>query len=458
MQPPIAFALLATAALALGADKKPADTPAAAGRVEKIDELGLTLTIPEAFGALTPIEKKTDQIRAGWSGKLGTSEFALILFALPTADFGFEEPEDVGDFIRDDFRKRIDASFAYERTELVMGPVGWAPFAGLGWGATHGKDGATIDGDYFVLGGLLEKHGYSIEMTCEPPIDDANEKLVLEFLRKGVAYKGTARDPKWTDAEAKARWEKHAPEKIVKKLEKPVRTKHYIFLSNSDAAKQMGDEMEKSYAIIQKMFPFPEVPGRRLMPVFLFSSETQYQEFYAKVFETTVEEASTSKGVASRDFYATYYDAPQDPVHIHEMTHQIFGNRLRLDGAGSWFQEGVAEYVCTKPSDRTDAVNLVKKDKHTKLAALIAIEDLLATGVSDKKKGGEAGSLYTQAALLIEFVRESKWSKDKFLDWVRAVGNCPDNNHLAIERATKAVLGVDIAGLEAKYVEYCKKR
>jgi hypothetical protein len=216
--------------------------------------------------------------------------------------------------------------------------------------------------------------------------------------------------------------------------------------------------MEKSYAAIQKMYPFPEVAGRRLMPVFLFTNETQYYEFYAKAFKTTTDEASNSKGVSYKDFYATYYDAPQDPVHIHEMTHQIFGNRLRLDGAGSWFQEGVAEYICTKASDRTDAVNLVKKDKHTKLAALIAIDDLLSTGVSDTKKGDEANSLYTQAAVLIEFLRESKWSKDKFLDWVHAVGNCPDNNEVAIERATKAVLGVDIAGLEVKYVEYCKKR
>jgi hypothetical protein len=237
-----------------------------------------------------------------------------------------------------------------------------------------------------------------------------------------------------------------------------VRTKHYIFLSNTDAAKQMGDEMEKAYLAIQKMYPFPEVVGCRLLPVFLFANETQYYEFYAKAFKTSVEEASNSKGVAYSDFYATYYDAPQDPVHIHEMTHQVFANRLRLGGAGSWFQEGVAEYICTKPAERTDASNLVKKERHKPLRDLIAIDSLLATGAGDVKKGGEAGSLYSQAAMVIEFVRESKWSKDKFLEWVHAVGNCPDNNLEAIERATQAVLGVDLAAFEARYVEYCKKR
>lgn len=422
-----------------------------------IHELGLILTIPDAFGTLEPNEKK-DQIKASWSGEIGTSSFTLVVFAMPSAEFGFFEPEDVRDLIRDDFRKKTDKSFSYDKTELVNGPVGSAPFAGLGWGRIHDEGGEAVMGQVFVLGGLVEKYGYSIELVAEPQLDEANEKIVLEFLRKGVAYKGPLRNPQWTEAEVKARWAADAPEGLLKKLEKPLRTKHYIFLSNSDAAKQMGDEMEKSYAAIQKMYPFPEVTGRRLMPIFLFANETQYCAFYAKAFNTTVEVASHSKGVASRDFYATYYDAPQDPVHIHEMTHQIFGNRLRLGGAGSWFQEGVAQYICTKASDRTDAANLVRKDRHIKLAELISIDDLLSKGVGDIKKGNESGALYDQAALLIEFVRESKWSKDKFLEWVTAIGNCPDNNAVAIGRATKAVLGVDLAGLETKYIEYCKKR
>ncbi|MDZ4771606.1 MAG: hypothetical protein SGI72_00590 [Planctomycetota bacterium] len=453
---PLAIVLLAALPF-LVADKKPPAAPPA-GRVETIDALGLTLTLPEAFGALKPLDEKVDQVRAGWSGNVGASALRIVLFALPKEEFGFEEPEDVSEFIRDDFRERVDKGFAYSRTELVSGAFGCAPFAGLGFGPIHGKDGATITGDYFVLGGLLEGHGYSLEIVAEPSLDDASEGIVLEFLRKGVAYKGPVRNPSWTDAEVKSRWAADAPPNLAKKMEKPVRTKHYIFLSNTDAAKQMGDEMEKAYLAIQKMYPFSEVAGRRLLPVFLFANQTQYYDFYAKAFKTSVEEASNSKGVAYKDFYATYYDAPQDPVHIHEMTHQVFANRLRLGGAGSWFQEGVAEYICTKAPERTDAANLVKKGRHTPLAQLIAIDSLLSTGAGDVKKGGEAGSLYLQAAMVIEFVRESKWSKDKFLEWVHAVGNCPDNNAEAIERATKMVLGVDLAEFEAKYVEYCKKR
>lgn len=453
-----AAGLLFAAAAPQGGSKKPAAVPAE--HVEVLDELGVTLRIPAAFAELTPLDaaELSSQVKAGWKAKLGASSVDVLFFALPEPEFEFEEPEDVSDFLLDDFREQNDATFAFERLELVNGPYGFAPYASIAHGVVRGPDGTSVKKSYSTLAGLLEKHGYSLELHAEPALDAASEKLALDFLRKGLAYKGPTRNPQWTDAEVKARWEEDAPPELAKKLEKPVRTKHYVFLSNTDAAKQMGDEMEKSYAIIQKTFPFPEVTGRRLMPVFLFRNEEEYQAFYAKVFESTVAEAAQSKGVASGDFYATYYDAPQDPVHIHEMTHQIFANRLRLGGGGSWFQEGLAEYICTRASDRTEAANAVKKGRHTKLVDFVAIQSLLGSAQEDKKGEDVAATHYTLAALLIEFLREDKWSKGKFQDWVHAIGLCPDNNVVAIERATKATLGVDLAGLEAKWVEYCKKR
>ncbi|MBK7876144.1 MAG: hypothetical protein IPJ77_10380 [Planctomycetes bacterium] len=438
---------------------KEASAPNPGDRVETLDALGLTLRIPAAFGELVPLEdkEKNVQIQAGWHAKLGPSKLDVLLFALPEPEFTFEEPEDVSEFLLEDFREQHDASFAFAQTKLVNGAFGYAPYASIALGPVRGADGATIQGSYAVLAGLLEKHGYSLEIHAEPALDAASEKVVLEFLEKGVTYKGPTRNASWTDAEVQERWAKDAPPDLVKKLEKPVRTKHYVFLSNTGASKQMGDAMEAAYAVIQKTYPFPEVAGRRLMPVFLFRNEEEYHAFYAKAFETTVAEAAQSKGVAARDFYATYYDAPQDPVHIHEMTHQIFANRLRLGGGGSWFQEGVAEYICTRASDRTDAANAVKKERHTKLAEFVKIPSLLGSAQDDKKGDDAAASGYAQAALLIEFLRESKWSKAKFLDWVHAIGLTPDNNLVAIERATKATLGVDLAELEAKWVEYCKK-
>jgi len=194
------------------------------------------------------------------------------------------------------------------------------------------------------------------------------------------------------------------------------------------------------------------------MPVFLFQTPDEYYAFYAKTFETTVEEASESKGVAWRDFYATLYEAPKDPVHIHEATHQIFGNRLELQGAGSWFQEGVAEYIETKPNDRNEIARRVKDGKHTSLRELMRLESLLGSSEDDVSGDSAAALHYKEAALLIEFLRDSKFGKDKFLEWLHATGNVEDNDLVRIELALRKVYGVTIDELDKKLQEYCKKR
>lgn len=372
-----ALAVLA-ASLALGvpssafAPQKPAGkakeaaapAPNPEDHVEALDDLGLKLTIPAAITELKPFseKEKSSMLRVGWHAKAGASSLDILLWVMPSKEYHYHEPEDVNDTMLSNLRERTDASFAFEKTELASGPFGFTTLGAIGSGPIHGADGKTVVSSYAMLGGLLEQQGYCLEVFARPALDAAGEKLVLDFLRKGLVYSGPKLDPKWTDSECTERWKRDVPPKLVNDLQKIVRTEHYVFLSNTTAAKLMGEAMEKNYAAIQKMYPFKEVPGRRLMPVFLFRSPEEYQEFYAKVFSSEVTEGAKSKGVAYSDFYATYYDAPQDPVHIHEMTHQIFRNRLRLAGGGSWFQEGVAEYICTRASDRTDAANAVKKE------------------------------------------------------------------------------------------------
>jgi hypothetical protein len=194
------------------------------------------------------------------------------------------------------------------------------------------------------------------------------------------------------------------------------------------------------------------------MPVFLFKTPDEYYEYYAKQFESTEEEARKSKGVASGDWYATWYESPGDLVHIHEGTHQIFHDRLRLPGGGSWFQEGVAEFMSSTRNDRNVAASSVRKGKHTALVDFIKIKSLLWSAAEDKKGGDEAASHYDLAALLIEFLHESKFGKDKFQDFVHTVGLVPRNSPAAIERAVQAVYGTDLAGLDKQWVEYCKAR
>lgn len=463
--------LILSAALSLPAlaQKKEAPAPAAPlkGTTKEFPDLGLSITLPESFTELKELRDKSGQLRQRWDAKLGSVDLDITFWVYPIGpgknEFDIDEPEDVMDFLLYDLRdaKGGDPSFSFELQRLVPGPFGTSPYASLASGAIRDPEGTKVIATRFLLGGVLEKFGYSVEVVATPePGADALQS-VLEFLEHGLGYKGPTRDPKWSEAEAKERWTKDVPDKLQKELKQVVRTAHYIILTNSGgsgAGEKFGEAMEKNYQAIRKVFPFDEVAGRKLMPVFLFLNSDDYYEFFAQQFNTTEEEARKSKGVAYTDWYATYFEAKNDPVHIHEGTHQIFKNRLRLPGGGSWFQEGVAQYMCTKPNDRNVAASAVKKGRQTPLVDFVKIRSLLFSPKDDKKGGDEAATHYDLAALLIEFLHESKFGKDKFQEFVHTVGLAAPNSVSAIERAVNSVYGTDLAGLEKQWTEYCKTR
>lgn len=426
----------------------------------KLEKLGLTISAPPLVEPKHNA-KVRGQINGSWVGKLSGSNVEVSVFVLPIAEFEFTEPEDVTEVLLADLRnekkKGGDANFAWDTQELRAGKYGWTPYASIAIG-TH-KENTDTKSRVIMFSSLTKDAGYVVQVDIEPESDDATTKTILDWLTKGVVYGGDVRNWKWTDEEAKARWERDAPEKTHKKYEGAMRTAHYLILTNSSGGKAFAEKMEECYAAIRKMYPFDEVAGRELMPVFLFRLPEEYHEFCQKVAGMTLEAAQATAGHAWKDYYATVYDAPNDPVHIHEATHQIFANRLRLSGGGSWFQEGVAEYISSKANDRNMAASAVKKGRHTPLAEFMTAPSLIASKAKNEKSGESgAGSAYDQAALLIEFLRENKWGKDKFQEFIHTVGLVPRGKLPAIEAAIRKVYQCDIATLEAKWVEYCKKR
>ena len=420
-------------------------------RVVRLEDLALTLTLP-------PLEGRTSPGPNRWRGQLGASRVEIALKTLPTEKYGFVEPADVLDagpsFWSSPGQFRNDPG----ARRLLAGPFGFATYAAYERSELKSSDGGAPVGLRFLLGGLLAEAGYWITLEATPPPPAEQEALLFEFLSKGIAYDGPVRTNRWTDEEARARWERDAPIFARDKLEPLIRTAHYIVLTNSSGGPGFGKKMEECHAAIRKVYPFDDVEGRRLLPVILFRTEDEYDEFYARIAAIPLEQARRSKGHAWRDYYATWYDAPGDPVHVHEATHQIFHNRLGLSGGGSWFQEGVAEYMSSKPGDRSAAAGQVKKQKHVPLAEFVAIPSLLLSSAADAPTGDAASDHYAQAALLIEFLRESKWAKDKFPAFLQRVGRIPGQNRGEIEAALEDVFGVDLAGLEERWVEYCKKR
>ncbi len=424
----------------------------------RLDDPGLTLVLPELEG-LARLDTPIGDLKAVWTGLLGECEVRIQVAAIEGGRFPLSEPEDVsvlaeGHHLERLAREGVAASFG--RRDSVAGSFGWIPYACLVQADL--QEETAVDGRLWLLCGLSERAAWFVQIEARPLPRGEAEQALVAFLRKGVSADGKPRDWRWTEEEVRTRWAEFAPEDALKKLEDPLRTKHYIVLTNSSGGKAFARKMEECYDTIQALFPFPEVEGRKLMPVFLFRTPDQYYAYFSKVAEISLEEARRSKGHAWRDYYATWYEAPGDPVHIHEATHQIFGNRLMLSGGGSWFQEGVAEYVETRDNERNEAARLVKKRRHTPLSAFVQIESLLMSAGEDKKGGNEAGDHYKQAALLIEFLRESRFGKERFQDFVHAVGRLDRGDLSAIQGAVGRVYGVSLDELEEQWVAYCQKR
>ncbi len=159
--------------------------------------------------------------------------------------------------------------------------------------------------------------------------------------------------------------------------------------------------MEENDAKVQAAYPFKDRKFQRLLPIFLFRSKEGYDEFclaHAKNF------AGISGGFAHDDFYATSCESPNDPTHLHEATHQIMFNRIGLRGGGSWFQEGLAE-----------------------------------------------------------FLRDSPQTKEHFRDVLDEIGSIPrssvkNGNPIPIEKALKSTLDWSIDDLEREFTQYCVER
>ena len=442
----------------------PAEAPAAAAPAarpveRRFDELTLTLRFPATLALVEQPAPKEAEVRAAWTGKLGVSVLTVRLVLI--GGMSVQEPSEIMDLVGwslTDPDSGGDPTFHFDELSLLPGPFGWAEYAALAVSTEPDKSPTPGKRQVLRLAGLLETIGYTVELFAQPPLAEADAQLVREALTHCVAYDGPRRVAEWTDEEAKARWERDAPDAVHGDLE-ILRSPHYIILTNSSGGKSFAKKMEECYAAIRKVYPFDDVEGRRLLPVFLFRTKDQYCEFFPRTLGSTVEAGQRTGGIATRDLYATWYEAPGDPVHIHEATHQIFANRLGLGGAGSWFQEGVANYMSTKDNERGDAARAVKKGRSMPLPEFMRVKSLLFSSKADDKSGGdEAGDQYELAALLIEFVRESKFGKAKFQDFIHAVGVTPRGDVPAIEAAIQRVYGVDLAGFEQQFVEYCKKR
>ncbi|MCA9299749.1 MAG: hypothetical protein KDA28_11815, partial [Phycisphaerales bacterium] len=344
---------------------------------------------------------------------------------------------------------------------MLEGAYGAMPYASL----IHLEryESTRVVGETWVLGGLTTTHGYAVQIITQDEIGQDVRTKITDFYEKGIAYDGDLRDPEWTDEEIEERWKRDFPKRLVDEDARirAIRSKHYVIIGDSSGAKKFAKIMDEHYERIREKFPFEEIEGRRLLPIFLFRDRESYLQFCVEYTGQTREQAERSGGHAWKDYYATSYDAPGDTVHIHEATHQIFGNRLFLDGGGSWFQEGSAVFMeaVYDKSTRRQAINFaddaVEDGRYERFRPFMLKRNLLQDSVGSDAKGDDmAGRAYTQAGTMMEFVLMSDATKEKAMEYVHAVGALAPNDVTGVERVIKRLWNLDLDGFEKLYLEY----
>lgn len=414
------------------------------------------LTVPPPpFPGLVADSRTNEWMRLWWYGYLGETELEVYLLTYPKEEYHVFAPDDAAQKALLRFRDKDYGGhprFRFQQRQVIEGNYGNAQYGVLCRGAT--PHAGEAKGELITFSGLLEKEGYLLAIECKPALSNDARKQVIGWIKTAMKHEGPKRDPKWTKDEAVARWHASTKDpKVRKKMRRILRTDHFIVLTNSSAGKLYAKKMELCYKAIKNAFPFEEERCRRLMPVLLFRTAEQYYKFCIDIAGYTREEAEQTGGHAYKDYYATYYASPNDPVHMHEATHQIFRNRLYLDGGGSWFQEGIAEYMCTSDTERkTFARGGARRGEFIPFKEFFRTESLVGS------QSAYADKAYIQAASIMEFLIEDRKARKHFPEFVRRIGLTAWSDHESVEQTIRDLYGYDLAAFEAAWVAYWKKR
>lgn len=236
-----------------------------------------------------------------------------------------------------------------------------------------------------------------------------------------------------------------------------VTSEHYIVFTNGPTAtcKKYAVTLEDLYTAIKKELPF-EDPDH-LLVAYIFADPEDYYRYTERISGYSAEGARRTAGHATSMFYATYYSGPRDAVVFHEATHEIVGACLKVNGVGSWFQEGIAVYfekVMTNEKVDGDSRSDIKRGNWYPIAEFVAIPTLL----SDPKGNGHRN--YEHAGALLNFMINTKLPPvaGKFGDFLAAArkGYGFERGAGISTRLIKTAYGLSVAEFESLWLQHLK--
>lgn len=428
-------------------------------------ELSLTLKLPP----LDPLEQKDmgEHCAGEWLGKYKDSDVHFRLYLTPNEKDAFVEPDDVVEGLRDVVTgpdsgrapEDVGTKFSFGGIRPVAAASGISPIVAVLSIKAWRKEDSKTEGLVVLASGLVPSKAWLVRLDAWPAPAAEDATALVAAVEKCATYDGKLREPKWTDEEAVAYWKKYAPPGTEKKLEKPLRTEHFIVITNSTSPGPYAKKLETKYAAIKKILPFEEAKGRRLLPILLFRTDDDFQTFYRHVYKMEPKDDVDEGSLVLDRFLATSLDNDDDQEDMLDLMRLCLWNRQHASGGGRWFQDGLRKYAATKTKERFDALHAVKSGKFTPL------ETLLDEGAWDKqdqhreKRGTtKEASFWGQSALWMEFLHDGPFPKESFARFVDTVGSIPDGEGARIRGAIEAIFGADVAALQKKWVEYFSKR
>jgi hypothetical protein len=464
MLPALVFAIVAVPRIApvgLEARSALASEPCA-GDAQAFPELNLSFDL-SAFESLAP--EKTSALpscKGEWTGKVGASGAHIWLEVEDATKSVFLEPEDVVVWRRGQMRGKETSAgneYDFEAVRSVPGAFGAAPFLATTRASAHSTAQPNEKSTCFMLAGLVPDKAWTLLVQVAPPLEAERANALQGALEKCVKYDGKPRDPKWTDAEAQAFWQRFAPESTHAKYGKPVRTEHYIVLNDFPSAREFGKKLEAHYAAAKKVLPFEEQKSRRLLPVLCFQTDDEFQLFITNRKKLDPKTQGTDSGAAAGIWYATSFDNDDEEDQLVDVSTQLMINRARCWTGTSWFCNGLRYYIGFKPASLVETKGLVKKNRATPLEKLL---DDSKWGAKPDRKHKAAPTddpdFWEQSALWMEFLHDAPAVKAKFPQLVQAMALIPDGDGEKTGATLESIYGMRLPVLQSKWVEFLSKK
>jgi len=225
---------------------------------------------------------------------------------------------------------------------------------------------------------------------------------------------------------------------------------HYLVLTNCPQMdRRYADALEKVYDFVKKEFDFVPAPG--YLYAVVFQNQAQYTAFLGNKLKVPPVDARSTGGVTFGEVYVTFQNDNLLKTLAHEAAHQLVGTRLKIEGGGSWLQEGLAVYIEKRFEGRNPSTNIkgrIDQDRYYYFEDFLKLNTLLF----DPKGYGVLN--YEQAGSMIDFMLNGRY-RSSFKAYLQLVRANPSPDAHAATQAIETAYKMNLYRFENAWRQFC---